>query len=199
MGFGWFLIGYFFVAVMSSYSALSFAMLAGYPMMILALRQMAPYHRYFHVGFYISLLSLPFALYYAVYGLSQLGVLSTGAFSGALLQTVEWAYFAFTLLFTAFWLYAVAEFCRELGLPRLQGGALRNLLLYGVYSLLELVARLPIGFIRQNQGYFAVPVLFFRLVVIFLNLYLIFGCYRAIGPEGEDLTKNTKKGRGGKK
>ena len=34
MGFGWFLVGYFFVSVVSVYSPLSFAMLVGYPRMI---------------------------------------------------------------------------------------------------------------------------------------------------------------------
>ena len=196
MGFGWFLIGYFFVSVMSLYSSLSFAMLAGYPMMIFALRQLAPYHRYFRVGFYVSILSLPFAVYFGLYGLSELGLVSLSALGGVLSDTVQWVYFVFTLLFTALWLYGIMDFCREIGHLRLQGCALRNLMLFGITYLFDFIARLPIGFVQRYQGYFAAPVLLMRIIVIYLNLYLIFSCYRAFGPEGEELSKNKRKEEG---
>ena len=193
MGFGWFLIGYFFVSVMSLYSALSFAMLAGYPMMIFALRQLAPYHRYFRVGFYASILSLPFALYFGLFGLGEMGLLSLSVFKGATFDTVQWVYFVFTLLFTALWLYGIMAFCSELGHLRLQGCALRNLVLFGVTYFFDFIARLPLGFVQRYQGYFAAPVLLMRFIVIYLNLYLIFSCYRAFGPEGEELSKNKRR------
>lgn len=185
MGFGWLLVGYFFVAVVSVYSPLSFAMLAGYPLMIYGLWQLSPYHRYFRISFFFSFLSLPFAFYYAVYGLGQLGLSMPSIAIPA--ATVEWVYFAFSLLFTALWLFAVFSLCRELGHARLLESATRALIFFGVAQLADLVGRLPVGVIRENQGYFALPAVLLRLIVIFLNLYLIYQCYRYVCPEGEEF------------
>lgn len=186
MGFGWLLVGYFFVSVVSLYSPLSFAMLAGYPMMIFGLWQLAPYHRYFRAAFFFSFLSVPFAIFYTLYGLGQLGfsMPSVNAFFG----TVEWVYFAFNVMFTLLWLLAITALCRELCHEKLLGCAVRSLLLFAVTHVLDLVARLPIGFIQSNAGYLALPVLLGRLILLFLNLYLIYGCYRYICPEGEEFS-----------
>ncbi len=185
MGFGWLLVGYFFVAVMSIYSPLSFAMLAGYPMMIYALFQLAPYHRYFRANFFFSFLSLPFALYYALYGLGQMGFSVPSV--GSVFETVEWIYFAFSLLFMAILLFAVFSLCRELGHARLLECATRSLIFFALAQVADLVGRLPVSFVRTYQGYFALPAVLLRLIVIFLNLYLMYQCYRYICPQGEEF------------
>jgi phosphotransferase system glucose/maltose/N-acetylglucosamine-specific IIC component len=136
---------------------------------------------------------LPFAVYFGLYGLCEFGILTFPGFKGALFDTMQWVYFVFTLLFTALWLYGMMEFCREMGHLRLQGCALRNLMLFAVTYFFDFIARLPIAFVQRYQGYLAAPVLLMRLVVIFLNLYLIFSCYRAFGPEGEELSKNKRR------
>ena len=186
MGFGWFLVGYFFVSVVSIYSPISFMMLAGYPMMIFGLLQLAPYQRYFRVAFYFSFVSLPFALYYSVYGLGKMGF-SMPAVDAAF-ATVEWVYFAFTLLFTALWLFAVFSLCRELGHAKLLAGATRALIFFAAAQIMELVARLPIGFVQANSGYFALPAILLRLVTIFLNIYILYLCYRYVCPQGEEFS-----------
>ena len=184
MGFGWFLIGYFFVSVVSVYSPLSFMMLAGYPVMVYGLWQLAPYHRYLRVSFFFSLLSLPFAIYYAFYGLGAMG-LGTFAFVNAAFATVEWIYFVFTLLFTAFWLFALYSLCRELGHCRLLACALRSLIFFAMAQIFDFVARLPIG---AAAPYFALPAILLRVITIFLNLYFIYLCYRYICPQGEEFS-----------
>ena len=183
MGFGWFLIGYFFVSVVSIYSPLSFAMLAGYPMMIYGLWQLAPYQRYFRVSFFFSLLSLPFAFYYACYGLGRMGLAMPAV--DAVFATVEWVYFVFTLLFTALWLFAVYSLCRELCHQKLLGCAIRSMIFFGAGQLLDLLARLPIG---TASAYLALPAILLRLITIFLNMYLIYLCYRYICPQGEEFS-----------
>lgn len=185
MGFGWLLVGYFFVAVVSIYSPISFAMLAGYPMMIYALYQLAPYQRYFRVSFFFSFLSLPFAGYYTIYGLGQMGLPMPSV--GAIFATVEWVYFVFTLLFVASWLFAILSLCRELAHARLLGCATRSMIFFAVAQIADFVGRLPVAFIRAHQGYFALPAVLLRLIVIFLNLYLIYQCYRYICPQGEEF------------
>jgi hypothetical protein len=183
VGFGWLLVGYFFVAVVSIYSPLSFAMLLGYPMMIYGLWQLAPYQRYFRVSFFFSLLSLPFALYYACYGLGKMGISMPAV--GAMFATVEWIYFVFTLLFTALWLFAIYSLCRELGHQRSLAGAIRALVFFALAQVLDLAARLPMGTVAS---YLVLPAVLLRLITIFLNIYVIYLCYRYICPEGEEFS-----------
>ena len=185
MGFGWLFVGYFFVAVVALYSPLSFAMLAGYPMMIYGLYQLAPYQRYFRVSFFFSFLSLPFAGYYAIYGLGQMGLPMPNV--GAIFASVEWVYFVFSLLFMALWLFAIFSLCRELTHARLFGCAARSLIFFAISQVVDFVGRLPVAFIRENQGYFALPNILLRLIVIFLNLYLVYQCYHYICPQGEEF------------
>ena len=77
--------------------------------------------------------------------------------------------------------------------------------------LIELASRLPISLITEHRAVLAIPALFMRLVTVFLNMYLLYGCYRYIAPEDEaptDFTDPTeaafevlksKKRNGGKK
>ena len=185
MGFGWLFVGYFFVAVVALYSPLSFAMLAGYPMMIYGLYQLAPYQRYFRVAFFFSFLSLPFAGYYALYGFGQMGFSLPAV--GAIFATMEWVYFAYTLLFTALWLWAIFSLCRELMHERLLSACVRSLLFFAVTQVLDFTGRLPVAFIREHQGYFALPAILLRICLVFINMYLIYQCYRYICPEGQEF------------
>lgn len=201
MGFGWLFIGYFFVNMMSLYSPLSFAMLAGYPMMIFGLFRLAPYHIRFRSCFYASFVSLPFAVYFALYSFAQLG------FSGSLwilteqpFVVMEWCYFFFSLLFHGLLLYAIAGLTGELKLVALQENAWRNLILVGLHYLIDGIVRLPIPWIREHESIFSLSLILLRLCYILLNLYLVFKCYRHICPEGDESMpertgrKNKKKG-----
>lgn len=185
MGFGWLLMGYFFVHIMSLYSPLSVAMLVGFPMMIYGLRLLSPYHRYFHFSFYCTILSLPFALYFSAYGLSQLFVsfqelpLLTGGFFDAM----EWGYFVFSLGFHALLLLSIAGLTAELQLRSVQSSAWRNLIMVGLYFLIDGFARLPIAWIAENRNLFSLSVILLRLCYVLFNEYLIFQCYRHICPE----------------
>ncbi len=184
MGFGWLFIGYFFVNIMALYSPLSVAMLVGYPLMICGLYRLAPYHRYFRFFFYYSFASLPFALYFSAYGLSQLlPALQLSVFAGGLHLAVEWLYFAFSLGFQVLLLLSVAGITAELGLLSIQSSAWRNMIMVGLYYLLDGFARLPIPWIVSHQGLFSLSLILLRLCYILFNMYLIFKCYRHICPE----------------
>ncbi len=199
MGFGYLMIGYFFVSVISLYSPVSFAMLAGYPMMIVGLWHLAHYHHHFKYCFYVSFASLPFALYYSVYAFGLMGLTVPPVFEGtSLWRVAEWLYFAFVLCFTAMILYAINSICGELGLSKWRGVALRNLILLGLTYALDLVGRLFFGLMAEWGGYLSLLVLLLRLIVIFLDLYLIWGCYRYIVPEGEETPPLQLPTKGGK-
>ena len=189
MGFGILLMGYFCVNVMALYPPLSFAMLIGYGLMIFALFRLAPYHVHFYQCRNLAFLALPFAGYYTVYGLSAARVLpELAVFQSAVDVAVDWAYFAYGLLLQALLLWAILKLTLELEVYKLQVTALRNLIFVAVYHVTYLIAKLPLSFIQNNIGLFAVPVTLLRLIAVFCNLWLFYSCYRAILPEGSDVT-----------
>ena len=185
MGFGWLMVGYFFVSTVALYSPLAMIMLIGYPMMIVGLRLLAPYHKYFKIAFFSSFFSLPFAIYFSLDAFAKVGLMSA-FLPSQWFATMEWLYFVFYFLFTAWILYAITALCGELSLSKWQETALRNLLILGFTFALDLFIRLPFAFIAQIGGYAGLLVLLLRLITVFLNVYLIFGCYRFICPEGTE-------------
>lgn len=198
MGFGWTLLGYFFVATVSMTSLalrspLTIGILVGYPMMIFGLYLLAHYHRYFRVAFFSSFLSLPFTVYYALQAIGQFGLSAPAIFGAETWQSVELVHFVFLTLLTALILLGVAELCREVGLERHRANAWRDILLSGIATVLELVARLPFSFVTENQGYFMTPALLMRLAVVCLNIHLLFSCFRDICSEEEKLVDSHKK------
>ncbi len=193
MGFGWLIVGYFMTSVVSLYSPLSFAMLAGYPMMILALWKLAPYQRHFRTALRVSVFSLPFAIYYAIYSFGTLGMGTLPIFGEPLWSVVEWMYFAYTFALVVLMLTAITALCRELYLVKLQGNAMRNIILIAFTYATDLFGRLP--FLGSVQSMFALIALFMRLIIIFLNIYLFYGCYRYIAPEGEEWRQSLKQSK----
>lgn len=189
MGFGLLLMGYFAVNMIAIYPPLSAAMLIGYGLMVFALFRLAPYHKLFYQCRNFSFLALPFAVYYAVYGLTTIHVLPEMAlFTSALDTAVDWAYFAYTLLLQLLLLYAVFQLSHELEIVKLQAGALRNMIFVAIYHLFYLFAKLPFAFIQNNVGLLSLPIAILRLVCVFCNLWLFYCCYRTILPEGSDTT-----------
>ncbi len=199
MGFGWLIVGYFFVSVVALYSPLSFAMLAGFPMMILALRKLAPYHRLFRSVYYFSYASMPFAVYFSLYAFGLWGILEAPAFLGTPFEIVQWLYFAYSFVLVCMILNAVAALCRELSLIALQGNAMRNMILLGAAYFLELLGKM--SFLGVAQVYLALGGLTMRLIVIFVNMILFYGCYRRICPAEEELAQSikSKEKKGGEK
>lgn len=185
MGFGWLLIGYFFANIMSMYSVLSFAMLAGYPLMLVGLWKLAPYHKRFYQCFFVGLLALPFAVYFSLVAVTELGLLTDWPFLRGTVYTVaEWLYFLYTFLLHAVLLFAISGLAAELALLEHQRIALRNLVLVALYAVVYLVARLlP----TAQQSFFVLPLILLRFLYIFLNLWLLFRCYRHICPEGDGM------------
>ena len=189
MGFGLLLMGYFCVNVMALYPPLSFAMLIGYGLMIVALFRLAPYHKCFYQCRNFSFAALPFAGYYTAFGLAAARVLpEMPIFSSAFDVAVDWAYFAYGFLLQAWLLWAILKLTLELEVVKLQTTALRNLIFMTLYHIVYPVAKLPLSFIQNNIGLLAVPVTLLRLIVVFCNLWLFYSCYRAILPEGSDVT-----------
>ena len=203
MGFGWLFVGYFFAYVSSFSAELSFGMLVGFPLMIVAFYKLASYQTAFRACFYYSFASLPFALYFGVFGISKLFQLSVGGIfleSGVFLAVIQWLLFAFSVGMHLLLLYAVAQLTGELALFSMRVAAWRNLILMMLYYFVDAVARLP--FVQPIAQYFVLPVILLRVVTILMNLLLIFDCYRKICSEEEKnkpvelpLEAETRKGK----
>ena len=185
MGFGWLLVGYFFANIMSLYSELSFAMLAGYPLMLIGLWRLAPYHKRFYQCFFVTLPALPFALYFSLVATTKFGLLTAAPIlQGSVYAVVEGIYFLYSFLLHVLLLLAISGLAAELGLLRHQSAALRNLVLIALYTVVYLIARLLPA---EQQSLFVLPLILLRYLYIFLNLWLLFRCYRHICPEGDGM------------
>ena len=200
MGYGLLLIGYFLANILPVISFLSVAMPIGYAVMAVALWRLAPYDKRFLYGFSAALVTIPVALYYAVYGIVNLGGDGTLLFAPSVYAVISWVYFAFSLAFTALVLWAQAAYARESGLSTLQNNAWRNLTFVGIYHLLYLTVSILGAFGAKHTSAFVIPMTMLRYLCVFLNLWLFFQCYRTILPEGSEAIAPpeapTPKGKG---
>ena len=194
MGFGLLLIGYFLTTVMPVISIFSAAMLLGYPLISRGLYCLSPYHKRFHLAFYVSLPMTVFGLYYTISSFVKAGLFDAEAFfGGTVFAVVEWIYFVYSFLLIALILWALSSLAAEMALYSVQSAAWRNLTFMALYQLLYLVVKLPIS----HASAFVLPITLLRYLCIFLNVWLFFRCYRFILPEGSD-TAAIPEEKGGK-
>ena len=184
MGFGCLFVGYFFANMMPPVgSPLSVAKLIGYPLMIAAFYRLAPFQKRFLYCFFASFATLPFAVYYAMIGLSQFGVISAYRFLGGTVYTVvDICYIAVSLTVHVLMLLAVVALMKELGHQALLTTAWRNLICSASYFVLRGLMLIPCAM----QKYLLAITLLLWVFMLFMNLFMLFKCYRYICPEGDE-------------
>lgn len=182
MGTGLVFVGYFFANLVALFSPLAFVKLLGYPLMLLGLRRLRPYQSTFRVCYAVGYLSLPFAAYYTYTALLALGVPGREVPSG-LSTAVEWCYFVFFIAFELLLLLSYGRLSRELEHERTATPAFRNMIFVGLYALVYVVANLLDIAASAVAKYFYLPLLLLRMLFLFLDLWLIYLCYRDIAPE----------------
>ena len=194
MGFGWLMVGYFFANVVSLYSPLSFAMLAGYPMISWGLWHLAPYHKRFFDCFCFSLVGLPFAIYFSLFAFGEMGLgIPAALFGASVFGVMEWLYFFFNLAFHLFLLYGIVSLANELGLQSHASVAWRNILLVLVFCVLYTFLN---AFPATAAARFLAPiVILLKLFYIFLNVYLLYQCDRYICPEENAIREGEEEAR----
>ena len=185
MGFGLLLIGYFLTNILPVISVFSVAMILGISLMLVGLWRLAPYHKLFYCSYLFTFTGLPFALYYTLFSLADVGLVpSLAVLGGAVFAVVEWAYLVWGLAFHALLLLAMASLTSDLSLWGLQSAAWRNITFIVIYYLLFFVIKLP--FLAKNAAPFIIPLTLLRYLCIFLNLWLFFRSWQVILPEGSD-------------
>ena len=190
MGFGWLLVGYFFANIMDASSPFAFVKCIGYPMLIYGFYKLAHYHKGFKYCFYLSFLSLPFALFFSWSAVAQLlrFVDFSFFFNNTIYLTIGWSYLFYSLFFHVLLLISIACFSKELQFFPTQSGAWRNLVTVGLYYLTYLFVYIPASFTASIRQYFMIPLMILRIIMVILNAWLIFKCYQNIAPEGEAQT-----------
>ena len=193
MGFGFLLIGYFLTSVMPVISIFSAAMLLGSPLISLGLFRLSPYHKRFYLAFFVSLPTPLFGLYYTLSSLARAGLFVNDAlFGGTVFAIVEWLYLVYSFVLIGLILWAVASLAAEMSLFSLQSAAWRNLTFVALYHVIYLIIKLPI----PHAAAFVLPITLLRYLCMFLNMWLLFRCYRFILPEGSESVELTPEKEG---
>jgi hypothetical protein len=194
MGFGLLFIGYFITYVMSLNSFGFIFRLLGYTVMSLSLLKLRDYEYGFAYPLSCSLALVLLGIYSFIQeGAAKLAIALPEWFSAAGGIAV-WAEFILNIALNLTVLYAAALLAARLELQKQRTAAWRNMVLVGIYFVLEFLGMGPLAKNQMYIKYFAQPTLLLQLIWSVLNLSLLFSCYMYICPEGdEDMpAKNAK-------
>ena len=190
MGFGYLLLGYLVTFVLYlTVEQLGFgwlALLLGYLLMGLGLRELSTYCRAFCWSLWtLPVLLLP-TLYDAVVSVGELLAWEAPFRSAALDGAVELLTFFLLIFFNVTMLYAIRVLAGEVELPSTVAAALRNLLFVGAYAVLFLVAKLPVVATSPVMPYLSVILVLLNLAWVFCNLFLLLSCNKNICRAGDE-------------
>lgn len=190
MGFGYLLLGYLLTFLLYlTVENLGFgflALLLGYLLMALGLRELRRYSAAFRWSLWVLLPLLVPTLYDALVSLSELFLWDLGGLPTMLGAAMELSLFFLLILFNVTMLYAIRVLAGEVGLPSTEAAAIRNLLFVGAYAVLYLVCRLPGVSHSAAAPYLNVALLLLNLAWVFCNLFLLLSCNKNICSEGDE-------------
>ncbi len=188
MGFGYLLLGYLIAFLLSlTAGALgvgSFALILGYSLMLLGLLRLSKYHSAFGLSKWLLLPMLIFSIDWLLSDIATLFLLPIPLLDGIARTVFEWADLALTVLFQLALLYGIRMLADSISLKKLSAAALRNTLFVGIYAMLMLSEKLSIP--EEVRSYVVLVANIFNFVWIVCILWLILGCMKNIGTEGED-------------
>lgn len=191
MGFGWLLIGYLLSALLSFNVFGAFFRLAGFAITAYAAKKLSDYHRSFSLLFYASLMCIAVSALGAVSATSAFlydNLLITEKLIGdGLSSAFGYARYCADLIFTVILCVAISRISKETGELKLTYVAIRNLAIYGVYFVLQVICWLPHEYVGTLLQLTALPavVQLINFAVIILNALMIFSCYRKICDEDD--------------
>ena len=187
MGFGKLFIGCFiaYIARIGLGDYGSAAILTGYVVMLWGLVLLREYQK----AFLYPLLTAPAVILVSIANVCRMldGMFLWNIFPSALEMPLELIGYGLECLYLVLLLLAVRKLAQEVDLPKLSGGAVRNLcIVVGYYVYQYAVLILSINKVETDARFLTQLSLALHLVCALFNLWLLFGCYRQICPEGEE-------------
>lgn len=197
MGLGLLLCAYFLLTFMSAgagdYCFLTYIL--GAAIAIRAVGKLKPYNPRFRWLLPAAALYGVLAVYYALGIVNDLFLWSLPLGTWWVTTLVNWGRFLTELGFAAVTLWSLAELAASVGLEKRKGKALRNLSFVGVWAVAQLVL-LAVPALANAGNQALLKVLFlYQLILYFLNSVVIYGCFSAICPQGEEFGKESKPSR----
>ena len=191
MGFGLLLMGYFLGMVMSLNIFGAFFRLAGFALAAYAARKLSDYHKGFSFLTLASMLSVAVSVLGAISSLSAFlydnMIISEKLIGDGLATAFGYARYGAELVFTVALCVAISLIAKETGEIKLRYVAIRNLALYCVYFVLQIICWLPHEYVGTLLQITALPAVaqLAGFALILLNLLMIFSCYRRICDESD--------------
>lgn len=191
MGFGLLLMGYFLGMVMSLNIFGAFFRLAGFALAAYAARKLSDYHKGFSFLTLASMLSVAVSVLGAISSLSAFlydnMIIAEKLIGDGLATAFGYARYGAELIFTVALCVAISLIAKETGEIKLRYVAIRNLALYCVYFVLQIICWLPHEYVGTLLQITALPAVaqLAGFALILLNLLMIFSCYRRICDESD--------------
>lgn len=191
MGFGLLFMGYFLGMVMSLNIFGAFFRLAGFALAAYAARKLSDYHKGFSFLTLASMLSVAVSVLGAISSLSAFlydnMIIAEKLISDGLAIAFGYARYGAELVFTVALCVAISLIAKETGEIKLRYVAIRNLALYCVYFVLQIICWLPHEYVGTLLQITALPAVaqLAGFALILLNLLMIFSCYRRICDESD--------------
>ena len=191
MGFGLLLMGYFLGMVMSLNIFGAFFRLAGFALAAYAARKLSDYHKGFSFLTLASMLSVAVSVLGAISSLSAFlydnMIIAEKLIGDGLATAFGYARYGAELVFTVALCVAISLIAKETGEIKLRYVAIRNLALYCVYFVLQIICWLPHEYVGTLLQITALPAVaqLAGFALILLNLVMIFSCYRRICDESD--------------
>lgn len=191
MGFGLLLMGYFLGMVMSLNIFGAFFRLAGFSVTAYAARKLSDYHKGFSFLTLASMLSVGVSVLGAISSLSAFlydnMIISEKLIGDGLATAFGYARYGAELIFTVALCVSISLIAKETGEIKLRYVAIRNLALYCVYFVLQIICWLPHEYVGTLLQLTALPAVaqLAGFALILLNLIMIFSCYRRICDESD--------------
>lgn len=191
MGFGLLLMGYFLGMVMSLNIFGAFFRLAGFALAAYSARKLSDYHKGFSFLTLASIISVGVSVLGAISSLSAFlydnMIISEKLIGDGLATAFGYARYGAELVFTVALCVAISLIAKETGEIKLRYVAIRNLALYCVYFVLQIICWLPHEYVGTLLQITALPAVaqLAGFALILLNLLMIFSCYRRICDESD--------------
>ena len=191
MGFGLLLIGYFTASIMSFNIFGAFFKLAGYTIALTGIRKLSQYNKSFSILALSCISAIAISVCCAFGNLSDFlydnQMISTKIVSDALINAFSYARYVLELVFNALLCLSVASISKETGAPKLVYISIRNLVIYCIYFVLQVVCWMPTDAMRAFLEKTALPawVLILNILILVLNVLMLFSAYTKICDESD--------------